>query len=316
MATDLYRVQNDIYQKTRSENIDFLERLRALTDQYDEIMMEGEVGEMGHRSIKIMGEYTRGRTHLQMAYSFAMLGPDFNAEHFRNRISGFQSCATDGHPYWSFSNHDVPRQVSRWAEYVISEDSIVRSTCSMLMSFEGMIGICQGKELGQTETELVFEELTDPPAIRYWPAVKGRNGCLRPIVCEKDAPNAGFSSASPWLPVKAPQAANAVDQQSDAGTLTYHKKMIACRKNSPALAHGTTTFISLTGPLLAMIRADSEQRLICIFNLPAKPQTVSLKSTVKIVKGNSASVSGETLTLNGNGYAYLIHGNIVPLLPV
>jgi hypothetical protein len=43
---------------------------------------------------------------------------------------------------------------------------------------------------------------------------------------------------------------------------------------------------------------------------------VSLKSTVKIVKGNSASVSGETLTLNDNGCAYLIHGNIVPLSPV
>jgi alpha-glucosidase len=34
------------------------------------------------------------------------------------------------------------------------------------MSFEGTIGIYQGEELGQTETERVFEELTDPPALR------------------------------------------------------------------------------------------------------------------------------------------------------
>ena len=59
---------------------------------------------------------------------------------------------------------------------MISEDSIARLAYSVLMSFEGTIGIYQGKELGQTETELVFEELTDPPAIRYWPAVKRRNG--------------------------------------------------------------------------------------------------------------------------------------------
>lgn len=141
MATDLYGVQNNIYHKTRPENIEFLERLRALSDQYDDIMMVSEVGEMGHRSIEIMDEYTQGRARLHMACSFAMLASDFNAEYFRNRISGFQSCATDGHPYWSFSNHDVPRQDSRWAEYVISEDSIARLTCSMLMSFEGMIGI-------------------------------------------------------------------------------------------------------------------------------------------------------------------------------
>ena len=181
------------------------------------------------------------------------------------------------------------------------------------MSFEGTIGIYQGEELGQTETELVFEELTDPPAIRYWPAVKGRDGCRTPMVWEKDAPNAGFSSATPWLPVKAPQAENAVDQQSDAGILSYYKEMIAYRKHSPSLARGTTTFISLPEPLLALTRTDAEQRLTCIFNLSAKPQTVPLKCTVEIVKGNVASVSGETLTLNGNGYAYLSHGDIVPL---
>lgn len=121
----------------------FLERLRALTDQYDDIMMVGEVGEMGHRSIEIMGEYTQGTDRLHMAYSFAMLGPDFNAEHFRNCIEEFQSGAPDGHPYWSFSNHDVPRQVTRWAEHAVYEDSIARLSCAMLMSFEGTIGIYQ-----------------------------------------------------------------------------------------------------------------------------------------------------------------------------
>lgn len=99
MVTDRYGMQNNVYNKMRLENIEFLERLRALTDQYDDIMMVGEVGEMGHRSIESMGEYAQGRVRLHMAYSFAMLGPDFNAEHFRNRIVGFQSCAPDGHPY-------------------------------------------------------------------------------------------------------------------------------------------------------------------------------------------------------------------------
>jgi len=40
-------------------------------------MMVGEVGEVGTRSIKIMGQYTEGTSRLHMAYSFAMLGPDF-----------------------------------------------------------------------------------------------------------------------------------------------------------------------------------------------------------------------------------------------
>jgi len=313
MATDLYGMQSNIYNKTRPENLGFLERLRALTDQYDDIMMVGEVGEMGRRSIEIMGEYTEGKDRLHMAYSFAMLGPDFNAEHFRNCIEGFQSGAPDGHPYWSFSNHDVPRQVTRWAEHAVSEDSIAKLTCAMLMSFEGTIGIYQGEELGQTETELVFDELTDPPAIRYWPAVKGRDGCRTPMVWEKDALNAGFSDGKPWLPVKAAQAANAVDQQGADSILAYYKAMIAYRKASPSLTRGKTSFITLPEPLLAFTRTDSEETLTCIFNLSATQQTVPLKAAARIEQGEAVSLTDDTLTLDGNGFAYLSHGSEVPV---
>ncbi|MDF1874085.1 alpha-glucosidase, partial [Vannielia sp.] len=301
MATDLYGMQNNIYNKTRPENLGFLERLRALTDRYPEIMMVGEVGEMGHRSIEIMGEYTEGTHRLHMAYSFAMLGPDFTAEHFRNCIEGFQLGAPDGHPYWSFSNHDVPRQVSRWAEFAVSEDAMARLACAMLMSFEGTIGIYQGEELGQTETELTFEELTDPPAIRFWPAVKGRDGCRTPMVWEKNAPNAGFSTGTPWLPVKAPQAAKAVDQQGGNSILAFYKAAIARRKASPALSHGTTTFISLPEPILAFTRSAKEEALTCVFNLSPKPQKLKISGTAELAFSNAAELGNASLTLGGNG---------------
>jgi len=307
MATDLYGMQNNIYNKTRPENLAFLERLRALTDQYSDIMMVGEVGEMGHRSIEIMGEYTEGTRRLHMAYSFAMLGPDFNAEHFQNCIEGFKRDAPDGHPYWSFSNHDVPRQVSRWAEYAVSDDTMARLTCAMLMSFEGTIGIYQGEELGQTDTELTFEELTDPPAIRFWPAVKGRDGCRTPMVWEKDAPNAGFSTGTPWLPVKAPQAAKAVDQQGPNGILAFYKDAIARRKASPALTRGKTTFLPLPEPILAFTRVAEEETLTCVFNLSPDPHVFNLTWDVSANFANEAKLENDTLTLGGNGFAYLSH---------
>lgn len=313
MATDLYGMQSNIYNKTRPENLGFLEKMRALTNQYDDIMMVGEVGEMGRRSIEIMGQYTEGRERLHMAYSFAMLGPDFTAEHFRSCIEGFQFGAPDGHPYWSFSNHDVARQVSRWKEYAVSDDSMARLTCAMLMSFEGTLGIYQGEELGQTETELVFEELTDPPAIRYWPSVKGRDGCRTPMVWEKDAPNAGFSNGKPWLPVKEPQAANAVDQQVAGGIMAFYKEMIAYRKENPALAVGKTTFITLPEPLLAFTRKAETQTMTFVFNLSKGTYTVPLKTQAEIVKGVASSIEDGELVLDGNGFAYLKHGVDAPL---
>ena len=309
MATDLYGMQSNIYNKTRPENLGFLEQLRRLTDQYDEIMMVGEVGEMGRRSIEIMGEYTAGTERLHMAYSFAMLGPDFSAEHFRGCIEGFQMGAPDGHPYWSFSNHDVPRQVSRWSEHAVDEDTIARQACAMLMSFEGTIGIYQGEELGQTETEMEFHELTDPPAIRYWPSVKGRDGCRTPMVWEKDAENAGFSTGTPWLPVKTPQAAKAVDQQAEASILSFYKEVIAYRKSSPALSRGKTTFLNLPEPVLAFTRSTEDDNLTCLFNLSPQPAALSITGNAKVSGPHAAELNGTSLTLPGNGFVYLAHDN-------
>lgn len=133
------------------------------------------------------------------------------------------------------------------------------------------------------------------------------------MVWEKDAPNAGFSDGKPWLPVKAPQAAKAVDQQGADSILTYYKAMIAYRKASPALTRGKTSFITLPEPLLAFTRTDSEETLTCIFNLSATQQTVPLKAAAKIELGEAVSLTDDTLTLDGNGFAYLSHSAEVPV---
>ncbi|SFR33860.1 alpha-glucosidase [Yoonia tamlensis] len=309
MATDLYGMQDNIYNKSRPENLDFLKKLRLLTNQYDDIMMVGEVGEGGQKAIRLMGEYTEGDTHLHMAYSFAMLGPEFTPEHLRNCIEGFQQGAPGGHPSWSFSNHDVPRHVTRWADHAVSPNDLARLTCAMLMAFEGTIGIYQGEELGQTETVLTYDELTDPPALRYWPGIKGRDGCRTPMVWEHDQPNAGFSDGTPWLPVKDPQKTCAVDlSEADKGsTLHFYRDAIAFRKENPALTIGKTAFLNLAAPLLGFTRHCAAQRITCVFNMSKDPQTLSLSGPATIVGPHHARLEDASLVLPGNGFAYLSH---------
>ena len=317
MATDLYGMQENLYNKTRPENLGFLEQLRSLTDQYDDIMMVGEVGEMGSKSIRIMGEYTAGTHRLHMAYSFAMLGPDYSPDHFRSCIEGFQRGAPDGHPKWSFSNHDVPRHVSRWGDYAVSEDHMARMACAMLMSFEGTIGIYQGEELGQTETELTYDELTDPPALRFWPGVKGRDGCRTPMVWEAEAPHAGFSTGKPWLPVKPPQAMRAVNAQDGAAhsVLHFYRDVIAFRKANAALTLGKTKFLDLPDPILAFTRTAPAQTLTCVFNLGKANVRLGLTGDARITGPHHAALEGTTLTLPGNGFAYLGHEAELTLTP-
>jgi alpha-glucosidase len=309
MATDLYGMQDNIHNKNQPENLRFLEQLRALCDRYDDIMMVGEVGDMGQRSIDLMAEYTKGSSRLHMAYSFAMLGPDFSPAHFRRCIEGFQKGAPDGQPEWSFSNHDVIRHVSRWADHAVSEEAMARLACAMLMSFEGTIGIYQGEELGQLETVMKFEELTDLQAIRYWPGIKGRDGCRTPMVWENIADNAGFSTGTPWLPVKAPQVEHAVDLQEaqEDSILHFYRDTIAFRKSHPCMTMGKTAWIDLPAPVLAFTRITANQNLTCVFNLSKVPQTLTLTGDTALTGPQHATLNGGMLTLPGNGFAFLDH---------
>ena len=183
---------------------------------------------------------------------------------------------------------------------------MARMTCVMLMCFPGTIGIYQGEELGLTDTTLIYEELTDPPALRFWPTVKGRDGCRTPMVWEKEAMNAGFSEAKPWLPVKEPQAAKAVDQQQrDDSILAWYKQVIAFRKATPALLGTDTTFLNLPEPIMAFQRRADGQALTCVFNLSKDAQTLAMADTADLVGPAHASLEGDVLSLPGNGFAIL-----------
>ena len=249
-----------------------------------------------------------------MAYSFDMLGPQFTAAHFRSKIEGFFAGAPDGWPCWSFSNHDVPRHVTRWAAKGASEDAVARQAIAMLAAFEGTIGIYQGEELGQTETDILWEELTDPPGFKFWPDYKGRDGCRTPMVWDGSHAG-GFTSATPWLPVKAPQLARnvAAQEAANASVLHSYRATLAFRRATPALSRGATRFVDLPEPLLAFHRELDGQRLTCVFNLSAEPQRLTVTGDVELAGPSaSADLARGRLDLGPSGFAYLASSGAEP----
>lgn len=263
-AQRTYDMQYHLFSKNQPENLGFLERMRALLDSYDARAMVGEVGDT-HHSIELMGQYTSAH-RLHMAYSFELLGPPFSAEFYRSRLTQFFRGASDGWPCWAFSNHDVPRHVTRWMDHAKDPEALAKLTCALLLSFEGSIVLYQGEELGQTDTDLTYDELTDPQGLNFWPEDKGRDGCRTPMVWDAEAPNGGFTSAErPWLPVKEAQLARAVSTQGHEGSvLDFYKRMLKLRGNEDALRTGRTAFLPTHEPILAHIRGDE---MFCAFNL-------------------------------------------------
>lgn len=303
-AVNPYEMQLHLYSKTRPENLDFLERLRALTDSYPDRTMVGEVGE-SHRAVQVMADYTRGNTRLHMAYSFELLGPQFTAAHFRSRIEGFFAGAPDGWPAWAFSNHDVIRHATRWSDHGAPDD-VACLAAAMLLSFEGSICLYQGEELGQTETDILFHELTDPPGITFWPDYKGRDGCRTPMVWD-DSLTGGFTTGTPWLPVKPPQRArNVAAQMGVAGSvLETYRALLSHRARSTALRAGRTVFHELPEPLLAFTRGSGADAVTCVFNLRAERLDLAVRNARLVGPSQAAHLDGAVLELGANGFAFL-----------
>ncbi|WP_102223615.1 alpha-amylase family glycosyl hydrolase [Acidimangrovimonas sediminis] len=301
-----YNMQDHLHDKNRPENLAFLERMRAVTDEYEDRILLGEIGDALH-SERLMAEYTSGG-RLHMAYSFDMLGPAYTPRHFRQRIEDIFEAAPDGWPCWAFSNHDVNRHVSRWAPKHGSADAIARQAIALLAGFQGTLCLYQGEELGQTETDLAYDELTDVVGLTFWPDNKGRDGCRTPMVWEAEAPNAGFSTGTPWLPVKPEQAARAVSAQGPGSVLDHYRAVLDHRRGSATLRQGATTFLDLPAPLLGFVRAapgPEDAPLLCLYNLSPVAQSVTLSGPATLTGPGQAALIGTSLTLPPNGWAWL-----------
>ena len=283
-----YYMQNQIYAINQDENLNFLNDFRQLLDNYEDKTSLGEIGD-SHRSIEIMKTYTKD-SRLHMAYSFKLLGRDFSATFLRNTLNEFFD-EDESWPCWSFSNHDVTRHLTRWNEN--EESCFAKLTCALLLSLRGTPCLYQGEELGQVESELEFDELTDPPGIRYWPENKGRDGCRTPFVWSSEEDNGGFSKVTPWLPVKASQRCRSVDLQEDvpSSVLNFYKDFIKFRKAYRALQEGNQNFIGNDDDLLIFTREFGEQVVLCVFNLGKKSF---------VLRRNFNFVADNVLSLNIN----------------
>ena len=304
-----YYTQNQIYSINQIENLQFLERFRSLLDEYSDKTSVGEIGD-SHRAIEIMSEYTKNN-RLHMAYSFELLGNKFSPEHIKTTLERFFELGDESWPCWSFSNHDVTRHVSRWGQ---SKNSIefAKFTCALLLSLRGSYCIYQGEELGQIETELKFEELTDPPGIKFWPENKGRDGCRTPMTWNSLEDNAGFSETKPWLPVKTPQRERSVNKQvSDKkSVLNFYKDFIAFRKSMQSLIDGEIKFHDTNDSILSFTRIGNE-KIACLFNFSNHEIKISLSDCRLINKKITQNlvIDDDKLTIGGFGFGFFYINN-------
>ncbi len=248
----------------------FIERIRALTDEYGNCFTVAEVG--GDDAEREMKLFTSGDKRLNSAYGFNFLYADhLTPKLVREAVEEWPDTDGIGWPSWAFENHDAPRALSRWTT---PENAHAFAEMKMLLltSLRGNIFVYQGEELGLTQVDIPFDKLQDPEAIANWPLTLSRDGARTPMPWVADQPHCGFSTTEPWLPIGHDHPTLAVDQQEQStdSPLSLTRRLIAFRNANPALLWGNIKITAAHDVLLVFERQTADQHLLCAFNFGAE----------------------------------------------
>ena len=189
--------------------------------------------------------------------------------------------------FWN--NHDQPRAVSRFGnDSPQYREASAKMLATCLHMMQGTPYIYQGEELGMTNYPFQDpQEFRDIESIRayqewcadgplshetFWPCMtfKSRDNARTPMQWS-DEPNAGFTSAAPWIAVNPNYCeinAKAQTENPDS-VFHYYKKLIALRRQYPVIVYGSyDLLLEENEHLFVYIRTlDSEKLLaVCSFS--------------------------------------------------
>jgi alpha-glucosidase len=287
------------YSQSHPDVIAFIERIRALCDEYGAIHTVAEVG--GDKAIAEMQAYTKGDHRLNSAYGFDLLyAPELTPAVMVDALARWSRGG--GWPSWAFENHDAPRAVSRWcapADMV----PFARMKIALLAALRGNIIVYQGEELGLEQDVIPFELLQDPEAIANWPLTLSRDGVRTPMPWRDEALG-GFTTGTPWLPLSSKNLARAAELQErdETSQLGVTRQVLALRSAQPALRLGALENCVADGDLLTFDRVVAGSRIRCLFNL----SYASIDLPEAIPGTPILSINGATSTqLPGYGALYV-----------
>jgi alpha-glucosidase len=267
VRTRPFDFQQHIHNQSHPDIPLFIERIRALTDQYSGCFTFAEVG--GNDAEREMKTFTKGATRFNSAYGFNFLYADrLTPMLVREAVEAWPDAPGVGWPSWAFSNHDAPRWISRWAPPA-HRDAYAAMVMLLFVCLRGNIIIWQGEELGLGQVDIAFDQLRDPEAIANWPHTLSRDGTRTPMPWLADGHAHGFTTGTPWLPFGPDHGLAAVDQQQGNlhSMLSLTRRLIALRGRSDALLQGNVTVLEASADLLVFTRESDAQSLLCVFNL-------------------------------------------------
>jgi alpha-glucosidase len=255
-------------------------------------------------------EPTRLKRYLlpdQLDRAFALVTAPWSASRWKATIEvdRHASPGSVAAPSWAQSNHDVVRHVTRLGGGVVGR-ARARAALLLLLGLPGQVFLYQGEELGLEEVVVPPKRRQDPVWIRSKGKQVGRDGCRVPLPWHRGQRHAGFSRATPWLPMPSGWGDLAVDaQEGSAGSmLVFYKQVIALRRRLRDVLPNRLRWRAAPHGALLYNRG----RLVVAVNFLARPVVIPVQGRLLIASHPRTRLSGGKLSLAANSGAWLDRG--------
>lgn len=289
--------QLHLYTNNRPEVHDIIQRMRKLFDEYDERVM---IGEIYLPYTELMLYYGPSNNEAHLPFNFQLILLPWKADVIREAVSTYEALLPElGWPNWVLGNHDQHRIATR----VGREQARVANM--LLLTVRGTPTSYYGDELAMVDVEIPPEMVMDPQELGKPGLGLGRDPERSPMQWDT-APNAGFTTGKPWLPVAPDYTRYNVEVERDDpnSMLTLVRQLLKLRRSSPALSVGSyADFPSDAPDVFSFLRQHEGQRMLVVLNFSHEPRVFSIHSeataeiALSTVPGRTGSVDLANLEL-------------------
>ncbi|NDJ63163.1 MAG: DUF3459 domain-containing protein [Chloroflexi bacterium] len=288
--------QQRVYSENQPGIHALIAELRAVFDAYDDRVLIGEIAYSTDPTVITTHYGGSAAPEQHLPINFALLLLPWEVEALRAFIAAYEAALpAGGWPNYVLSNHDQPRIASKLG------DAEARIAAMLLLTLRGTPFVYYGDEIGMHNVPIPQDQVQDPQGINM-PGTS-RDPERTPMQWH-DGPNAGFSTATPWLPIADDYlTVNVEAERADPHSiLNLYRRLIAYRRDTPALTLGAYQALDsgeLADTVLVYERQHENQRVVVALNFAADPKTISLPAGQgRIGVSTHMERSGETVALD------------------
>lgn len=273
--------------------MDFISEMHRETFMGNDLLTVGETSvTSSETALKYVHKNAKG---VQMVFNFEPVEMDpFNLDKLKSiHESWFRIIKSGGYACNYLSNHDQPRQVSRFGNDNQYWETSAKLLATLNITLYGVPFIYQGEEIGMTNVS--FNKISDyndlvtinrysrfiDEGMEKVDALKkvfniSRDNARTPMQWE-DMKNAGFSESDPWIKIN-PNYKNInvrLQKNDPESILSYYKKLINLRKNNEVLNYGDFKIIDLNNKnIYAFERFLNDIVYVVMLNFSDKESTI------------------------------------------